>query len=452
MDGLFSMQRCAAQAAKASNALPRAQLDMPGIVAKSSEYRTLIDRRRLTSGPSLEYIVANRSKYLLIQRELNSLRHERSTIAKSALSGIAQQARERLAEIKQLMKPLESEERSMASLLYSHAESLPNLLSPSVPTDESKGESVDFVNCTSREDAENKIPARTLDHRDIGLELGIMDFNTALRVSGSSWYYLIGDGALLEQALVQYALKVARQHGYIMMAPPSLVRSQVLDGCGFKPRDQNGEKQVYHIEDEDVSLTGTAEIALAAFHSSHTFEHKQQFPVKYAGVSRAYRAEAGARGKDTKGLYRVHEFTKVELFHFTNAQQSDKELEDLRQLQTSIIRGLGLMAEVINMPTTDLGAPAMKKYDCEAWMPGRGSWGELTSASNCGTYQLRRLGTKYWQDQEMQHVHTLNGTAMAVPRVIVALIEQGWDEETRSVKIPKVLQPYMDDKKRIYKR
>lgn len=110
------------------------------------------------------------------------------------------------------------------------------------------------------------------------------------------------------------------------------------------------------------------------------------------------------------------------------------------------------MAEMINMPTTDLGAPAMKKYDCEAWMPGRGSWGELTSASNCGTYQLRRLGTKYWQEQEMNHVHTLNGTAMAVPRVIVALIEQGWDEETRSVRIPAVLQPYMDDKERIFKQ
>lgn len=446
------MQRCAAQAAKASNALPRAQLDLPGIVAKASEYQTLIDRRCLASGPSLEYIVSNRPKYLQIQREINSLRQERTQIAKPALSGLPQQVRERLAEIKQILKPLETQERSMASLLYSHAENLPNLLSLSVPIDELKGESVAFINCASREDAEAKMPQRTLDHREIGLELGIMDFNIALRVSGSSWYYLIGDGALLEQALVQYALKIARQHGYTMMAPPSLVRSQVLDGCGFKPRDQNGEKQVYHIEDEDVSLTGTAEIALAAFHSSHTFTHNQQFPVKYAGVSRAYRAEAGARGKDTKGLYRVHEFTKVELFHFTDADKATIELEELRELQTSIIKGLGLMAEMINMPTTDLGAPAMKKYDCEAWMPGRGSWGELTSASNCGTYQLRRLGTKYWQEQEMNHVHTLNGTAMAVPRVIVALIEQGWDEETRSVRIPAVLQPYMDDKERIFKQ
>lgn len=170
------------------------------------------------------------------------------------------------------------------------------------------------------------------------------------------------------------------------------------------------------------------------------------------GVSRSYRAEAGANGKDTTGLYRVHEFTKVELFHFTTPDKSGDELEELRDFQTSIIKDLGLKARFLNMPTTDLGSPAVKKYDCEAWMPGRGSWGELTSCSNCTDYQSRRLGIRYKSKEGNFYVHTLNGTAMAVPRVLVALIEQNYDPGTDTIVIPEVLRPYMDGKSAIFRQ
>lgn len=236
-----------------------------------------------------------------------------------------------------------------------------------------------------------------------------------------------------------------------MMTPPSVVRSEVVNACGFKPNDQNNEKQIYELEGEKKSLTGTAEIPLAAFHASTTFPEGSSFPKKYVGVSRSYRAEAGASGKDTKGLYRVHEFTKVELFHFTTPEGASKELQQLKEMQVEIISELGLAAKVLNMPTSDLGSPAMQKYDIEAWMPGRGSWGELTSCSNCGDYQARRLGIRYKISKESgsKHVSTLNGTAMAVPRVIVALIEQNYNPKTKEIRIPKVLQPYMDGKDKI---
>lgn len=433
-----------------TNALASAHLDFAGIVAQASKYRDLIERRNLNTMTNLEFILKNRPKHIALKSEIDRLRQERTKLGKTVQLDPLTLVRTRLTEIKVLLKPLELKERLLASQLYIQAEALPNLLDDSVPKDPLEGDTVTFINCDSVEDAQERIPACQLDHRDIGEELGIMDFYVALRMCGSSWYYLVGDGALLEQALVQYALMVAREHGYTMMSPPSLVRSHLVDACGFKPRDLNGEKQVYKVENEPVCLTGTAEVALAAFHSCQTFNYDQKFPVKYVGVSRAYRAEAGARGKDTRGLYRVHEFTKVELFHFTRPEKSHAELEQLMSLQSYIIKKLGLLARIVNMPTTDLGAPALKKYDCEAWMPGRGSWGELTSSSNCGLYQLRRLGIKYLNNQQaLQYVNTLNGTAMAVPRVIVAIIEQGWDEKSRLIRIPPVLRPFMDGKTRI---
>ena len=280
-----------------------------------------------------------------------------------------------------------------------------------------------------------------------------MHFNIAARISGSSWYYLVGDGALLEQALIQYGLSKARVNGYTMIIPPSIVKNEIISACGFKPNDQNGEQQVYQLTNDDLSLIGTAEIPLGAYHSSSTFPSSQNYPIKYVGISRSYRAEAGARGSDTKGLYRVHEFTKVELFHFTTPDKAAQELEDLKNLQISIIEDLGLSAKMINMPSSDLGAPALKKFDCEAWMPGREGWGELTSCSNCSDYQSRRLGIRYEDgkdENKLKYIHTLNGTCVAIPRVIVAIMEQFYDPATESIIIPKVLRPYMDDKERIY--
>lgn len=438
---------------KNTTVLKKPQLDLQGIIKNYDSLKQSIIRRQLPKSTleNLNFVVENRKKQLDLQNTVDLLRKERSELGLKMKSNATTELKQRLSAIKQEIKPLESQSASLESEIYVKAEGLPNFLDHSVPENCEVGEVVDFINCTSEQNSKDSFPIAN-DHKSIGESLGIMDFETASRISGNSWYYLIGDGALLEQALVQYGLSKARKNGYKMVIPPTIVRPDVINACGFKPKDQNDEKQIYAIADESLCLTGTAEIPLGALHSSTTFEQGTKFPIKYAGVSRSYRAEAGARGKDTKGLYRVHEFTKVELFHFTQPEFAAQELEDLKNLQIEIITELGLCAKMINMPANDLGAPAMKKYDCEAWMPGRKNWGELTSSSNCGVYQARRLGIKYrTEDMTSNHVATLNGTCMAVPRVIVAIIEQNYDPETESIVIPDVLVPYMDGKHRIYK-
>ncbi|KAF5098995.1 hypothetical protein D0Z03_001105 [Geotrichum reessii] len=286
----------------------------------------------------------------------------------------------------------------------------------------------------------------------VARELGIVNLEAAARVSGSSWYYLIGDGALLEQALVNYAMSKARKRGFIPVIPPSIVRQEMANACGFKPRDQNGEQQIYNLafKGADLCLTGTAEIPLAGLYSETELEFDNTGVKKHVGVSRSYRAEAGARGRDTKGLYRVHEFTKVELFAWTDTKErSVTVLNDILDLQKEIITELGLTARVLNMSPDELGSPAYKKYDIEAWMPGRRDWGEVTSTSNCLDFQSRRMHTRYrseTNENKLAFVQTLNGTAMAVPRVIVAILETFYDPDIKRVKIPEVLRKWMDDK------
>lgn len=444
-----------ASTGKNTSILRRAQIDINDIVNRPVEYKRSIERRLLSSKliQNVDFIVSNRKIQIELYNQMNNLKRERNEISESLKRGTGDLAmvKQRLEEIKSELKPLEKKWKELDEEIYIKAEALPNHVSQNAPEDPLK-ESIDqFINCKSVNDPKLTPESSKYDHKTIGEELKIIDFQKASNVSGPSWYYLIGDGALLEQALVQYALSKARKHGYIMVIPPSIVRSEIVNACGFKPNDQNNEKQIYELEDEKKSLTGTAEIPLAAFHASTIFSEDASFPKKYVGVSRSYRAEAGASGRDTKGLYRVHEFTKVELFHFTTPERSSEELQQLKQMQVEIITELGLAAKVLNMPTSDLGSPAMQKYDIEAWMPGRGSWGELTSCSNCGDYQARRLGIRYKIPGETgsKHVSTLNGTAMAVPRVIVALIEQNYNPDTKEIAIPKVLQPYMDGKDKI---
>lgn len=437
---------------KSTTALKKPVLDIKGIVARQDEMKETLRRRGLHQD-DLNFLIDNRQNETQLQRERDHLvrdrKQEGAKLAKLRKAGGSSEEIEELQSSLSSMKPIiaDMEERlsNLSEQLHEHTEALPNWLDPSVPSDPEVPELHSIINEKSEDAIVALLPQTAIDHKTVAEKLGLVNFSVASRVSGSSWYYLIGDGALLEQALVQYALSKARRAGYKMVIPPTVVKTEITHACGFKPRDQNGEKQVYELEDEGVSLTGTAEIPLGALHSSSVLE-KEELPIRYVGVSRSYRAEAGASGKDTTGLYRVHEFTKVELFHFTTPDRSASELEDLREFQTSIISELGIKARMLNMPTTDLGAPAVKKYDCEAWMPGRSGWGELTSSSNCTDYQSRRLGIRLKSDDGLIYPHTLNGTAMAVPRVIVAIIEQFYDPELDVVVIPEVLRPYMDGK------
>jgi seryl-tRNA synthetase len=314
--------------------------------------------------------------------------------------------------------------------------------------------------------------ANLTHHLDIGSHLGILDLPAAATTSGWGWYYLVGSGALLEQALVQHAISVCLKHGWQLVSPPSIVYGHIANACGFQPRDQNNETQIYELADQPHVLAGTAEIPLAAMKANTMFD-ANSLPLKAVGVSRSYRAEAGARGTDTRGLYRVHEFTKVEMLgwalpdaHGSSGSQemgnfdtsgterrsySAELFDEMLQLQKSIIEPLGLHCRILGMPPSDLGASAACKIDIEAFFPSRlqagkdDGWGEITSLSNCTDYQSRRLNTKVKSADggKSEFVHTVNGTAVAVPRVIAALLENGWDASRGVVRIPACLRPWM---------
>lgn len=308
---------------------------------------------------------------------------------------------------------------------------------------------------------------------EIGKELDILDFEASATTSGWGWYFLKNEGALLEQALIQYALEVAMQKGWKVMTPPSLVYEHIASACGFMPRDQNGETQRYGIANDGMAsdpekpslvLAGTAEIPFAGSQARKTL-NAHELPLKIIGPSRSYRAEAGARGVDTKGLYRVHEFTKVEMFAWTRPDveqdgedrfgdlpteedQTETIFEEMLSIQQQVLTDLGLHAQILEMPSTDLGASATRKVDIEAFFPSRTSinhgYGELTSASICTDYQSRRLATRLkQQNAKLGFPNTLNGTAIAVPRVLACVLENGWDEKTRTVNIPQCLRKWM---------
>lgn len=300
-------------------------------------------------------------------------------------------------------------------------------------------------------------------HVHVGSELGILDFAAAGRTSGWGWYYLLDDAAEMEQALVSYALTAATRAGWRQVSPPSMVYGHIAAACGFQPRDQNGETQVYGIaqaaEDRErgkpeLVMAGTAEIPLAGMYADATLD-EGELPKKRVAVSRCYRAEAGARGVENKGLYRVHEFTKVELFAWTapDAEETQDIFDEMVDLQTELLGSLGLHCRVLEMPATDLGASATRKCDIEAFFPSRrernDGWGEVTSASICTDYQSRRLATRARIGGKVIYPWTVNGTAMAVPRVLAAILENGWNESEKSVTIPEVLRPWMGGKEKI---
>lgn len=437
---------------KSTSSLKKPQFDFQSIVNNANN---LIESAKLRKMSPLgvetirdNYKLYNSTRYELSQlqhkrKELEvALRHQKTEVSSQTTS---EEAKEKLKELKRKAKELTTSIAQYEDIIYSAANSVPNIISPDSFLPEP-----DTVEILNKQEDLPTMP-KDHDHMTVAKLLGIVDMSAASRVSGSSWYYLIGDGALLEQALVNFALSKARKRGFIQVIPPSIVRQEMANACGFRPRDQNGEQQIYNIEGSDLCLTGTAEIPLAGLYSETNIDLDSTGVKKHVGVSRSYRAEAGARGRDTKGLYRVHEFTKVELFAWTDTKKrSISMLQEILDLQKEIISELGLTARVLNMSPDELGAPAYKKYDIEAWMPGRRDWGEVTSASNCLDFQSRRMHTKYrTSDKKLEFAQTLNGTAMAVPRVIVAILESFYEPDRKRVKIPSVLRKWMDEKEYI---
>jgi len=357
----------------------------------------------------------------------------------------------------------------MLSQIVSLGGELPNLTSPETPRDQATV--VGYINEDLKPPADQPDSGSVFprDHSSIGAELDLLDFSGAATSSGWGWYYLKNEAALLEQALVQYALSIAMKHGFTVVTPPSMVYSHIASACGFRPRDQSGEQQVYSIQQiakdqgkdkPSYSLAGTAEIPFAGMKANRILQ-KEELPIMVVGPSRCYRAEAGARGADTKGLYRVHEFTKVEMFAWTVPTKEDEIFETMQKVQIEILQGLGLHCRILEMPSPDLGASAYRKRDIEAYFPSRRDlnegWGEVTSTSICTDYQTRRLNTRaknlFGTEGKMVFPHTVNGTAVAVPRVLAALLERHAEEKDgrTCVGIPEVLWPWMHGIRRIEK-
>jgi seryl-tRNA synthetase len=293
-----------------------------------------------------------------------------------------------------------------------------------------------------------EFPAK--DHVALAEALDLVDFEAGAAVAGQKFYFLKNEAVLLELALAQFAMTVLRSKGYTPIITPDVARASVLEGIGFIPRGP--ETQIYSIENSDLCLIATAEITLGGMHRDQVLE-SAKLPLKYVGLSHCFRTEAGAPGRDTRGLYRVHQFTKVEMFAFCTPEQSEAIHLELLATEEEIFQKLGLPFQVIDTCTGDLGGPAYRKYDLEAWMPGRGKggeYGEVTSTSNCTDFQARRLNIRYKDAafKGTRFVHTLNGTAVAVSRALLAIFENG-QQADGSIVVPEVLRPWMGNLERI---
>lgn len=288
-----------------------------------------------------------------------------------------------------------------------------------------------------------KFDFKPLDHVAIGERLDLIDFDAGAKVAGQKFYYLKNEAVLLEQALISYALSVLGGEGFTPIVTPDLARADILDGIGFNPRGE--ETQIYSIKDTDLCLIATAEITLGGMYAD-TILDEGDLPLKFAGVSHCFRTEAGAAGRESKGLYRVHQFSKVEMFAFTTPEESDAMHEAFAGYEERLFQGLNIPYRVVDICTGDLGGPAYRKLDLEAWMPGRGEggeYGEITSTSNCTDYQARRLKIRFRREggKKAEYVHMLNGTAIAVSRALIAILENNQQKDS-SVIIPEVLRRY----------
>jgi seryl-tRNA synthetase len=333
---------------------------------------------------------------------------------------------------------LEAKQKQLDEALLPILRAIPNMTHPAAPvgTDSTANKVI------KKWGEPTKFDFKPLDHIALCEKHDLVDFEAGSKVAGQKFYFLKNAAALLEVALVQYALTKLSRAGFIPVVTPDLAKEQVLEGIGFIPRGP--ETQIYSVENTDLCLVATAEITLGGMHMNQILDDAA-LPLKYVGLSHCFRTEAGAPGRDTRGLYRVHQFTKVEMFAFTTPEQSEAIHEELLQQEEEIFQGLEIPYQVIDTCTGDLGGPAYRKYDIEAWMPGRGDkgeYGEVTSTSNCTDFQARRLAIRYKaaSAKGTRFAHTLNGTAVAVTRAIIALLENG-QQKDGSIVLPEVLRP-----------
>jgi seryl-tRNA synthetase len=338
--------------------------------------------------------------------------------------------------MKERLPSKEEELSDVEERLHDEQLKIPNMTHPDSPIGKDDTENVEIRRWGEVPD----FSFEPKDHVEIGEDLGIIDFDAGAKTTGSKFYFLRGGAVLLEMGLIRYALDILMERGYQPTVTPDLARDQMLVGTGFIPRGP--ETQIYSVEDSDLSMIATAEITLAGQHAEEIVD-EGDLPLRYAGLSHCFRTEAGSHGRASRGLYRVHQFTKVEMFAFTTPEGSEAIHDEMVEIEEHIFQGLGLPYRVVDICTGDLGGAAYRKYDLEAWMPGRGEFGEVTSTSNTTDYQARRLAIRYRKEGgRPQLLHTLNGTALAISRALISLLEI-YQQEDGSVILPEALVPYV---------
>jgi seryl-tRNA synthetase len=413
-------------------------LDLKLIRSDPERVKQALARRGAADGvDELLALDARRRKLL---PEIENAQAQRKTLSKQV--GEAKQrgeeAEDLVAEVQGLKETIESGKAELEKVeeeLDRVARALPNLPDPDAPDGMTEEDAV-----TLREVGEPPgFDFEPRDHLEIGTALGLIEMETAARLSGSRFAYLMGDLVLLELALVRFAIELVGGEGHKPVVPPVLVREEALVGTGFLPGDRD---QIYEVPKDELFLVGTSEVSLAGLHADQILD-AADLPLRYAGFSTCFRREAGAAGRDTRGIFRVHQFDKVEMFSFVEPSKSAEEHERLLAIEERILTELEIPYRVVSVAAGDLGAPAAKKYDCEAWIPSQGRFRELTSCSNTTDYQARRLSCRYRSADggAADAVHTLNGTAVAVGRTMIALIENRQDRDG-GFTLPSILHSY----------
>lgn len=397
-------------------------------------------RRRVVI--DLDELVALDDRRLAALKQVEESRRERNEVADRMKTASAEERPALIEQGKLLKQRVMDADAALEAVLPPWQELLlqvPNLTHPAAPDGADDNENQEIARI-------GVVPTLSFtpkSHTDLGRDLDVLDFEHGTKVAGAKFYFLKGKLALLEQAVIQWTLKEMVAEGFLPMITPDLAKEDVLLGTGYNPRGP--EAQIYSIDGTGTSLIATAEIPLGGYYKDDIID-EEKLPIKFVGLSHCFRRESGAYGRESYGLYRVHQFSKLELFVFAAPSQSEAMHEELRRLEERIFTKLGVPFRVVDICTGDLGGPAYRKYDLEAWMwgkgEGKGGWGEVTSASNCTDYQARRLNIKMRRkDGSLEYVHTLNGTAIALSRGLIAILEN-YQQEDGSILVPEVLKPF----------
>ena len=415
-------------------------LDLKFIKENSEAVKKNVENRFMTV--DVDKVIELYDKRNALITKTDALRQQRNENANKMKGPMEQEQRAALIEegkrLKEEISSIESAYAEVEAELKTEAGRIPNMAHPAAPVGKEDKENLEIARF-------GEVPSfgfKPKDHIELGTALDLIDFDTAAKVSGAKFYYLKNELVILEMALTRYAMDIVMKKGFTPTITPDIAKEEILEGIGFNPRGD--ESNIYSLEGTGTCLVGTAEITLGGYFAGRLID-SDELPVKMAGLSHCFRREAGAAGQYSKGLYRVHQFSKVEMFIFCRPDQADAFHEEIRGIEEEIFSSLDIPFRVVDTCTGDLGAPAYRKYDLEAWMPGRGEdgdWGEITSTSNCTDYQARRLGIRFKdEDGKNKHVYMLNGTAIALSRAIIAVMEN-FQTEDGSIKIPAKLVPY----------